>query len=421
MPPKTRRALLQASGLALSGLLAGCTGNDGSSKSPASTPPSTATTEQFPPPEPTPETPEDPISMSTATDWPRFQADTGNTGHLSGGAAVPEDPELYWDFYVTSSPPVIAEGSLYTTEYRDKRSIVARDAATGELQWTSPVEGGSMGTPSVTGETILVQSYSYLSGFDRQSGDSLWKRNIGRGPPGCPAVSDGVAYLANGAFTEWSTEVFAVEVSTGAQQWRTTLGEAESHLEGSVAVDDESVFIAAGDIIAFDTADGSEIWRVELDAPAETTPTVSDGTVYVTDTGGTLHAVRTADGRERWTADIGEPARGTAAAVAEDEVYVGTTSGLHSLTTTGEIRWQFDLTDGTTPTVDTDAVYVGERGFDNRAVYAVARADGSQRWTYNTEAKGISDTIQAGVRGPPTLVADGVYVVAADGIRAFGR
>lgn len=425
MPPRSRRAILQASGLALGGLLTGCsddTGRSTPSSTPSSTVTSTAETEQFPPPEPTPGTPEDPKSMSTTTHWPRFQADNGNTGHVADVTAVPETPEVYWDFYVTSSPPVVADGSLFTIESRPERSVVARDAATGTLQWTTTVDrGGAMGMPSVSDESILVQSYGLLFGVDRQSGDVLWEHDIGRGSPGCPVVTDDVAYFANGAYTDWPAEVFAFDISTGERQWQTKLPDSEADLAGSVAVNDDYVFIAAGDIRAYDLTDGSEVWQTEVDSPAETTPTVFDGAVYVTDSGGTLHAFRTADGSERWTADVDEPEEGTAVAVANGEVYVGTKSGLYSFTTDGETRWQFDVADATTPTVDTDTVYVGESGFDNRAVYAVSREDGSERWRYNTAEQQISDTIQAGIRGPPTLVESGVYVVAADGIRAFGR
>lgn len=420
MSPRSRRTFLQLSGLALSGFLAGCADDTGSSTSPV-TEPSVTEPEQFPPPEPTPGTPQDPKSMPTETNWTRFQADTGNTGHLSDVTAVPEEPEIYWDFYVSSSPPVVADGGLYTTEYREENSVVARNAATGELQWTTAVDGGALGMPSVSDNRILVQSYTRLSGFDRQSGDKLWERTIGQGPPGCPVAVDGVAYLANGTFSEWSAEVFAFDVSTGEQQWRTTLDDDDADIEGSVAVDEDYVFIVAGDIIAFNMTDGSEVWRTQLDSSAETTPTVADGTVYVTDSEGTLYAVRTEDGSERWRADVGEPERGTAAAVADGEVYIGTKSGLHSFTSNGETRWQFNLSDATTPTVDTEAVYVGESGSRNRTVYSIARADGSEQWTHNTDEEQISDTIQAGVRGPPTLVEDGLYVVAADGMRAFGQ
>jgi len=177
---------------------------------------------------------------------------------------------------------------------------------------------------------------------------------------------------------------------------------------------------ADGDLVALDAADGSEVWRTALDASAETTPSVADETVYATDTAGTLHAVAAADGAERWTIEVGEPERGAAVAVADDEVYVGTDSGLHAVTTGGERRWQFEMRRATTPTVGTDAVYVGERGSRNDPC-SPSTAGRGHRWRRDTDRRGTSDTVQAGVRGPPTLVEGGVYVVADDGIRAFGR
>lgn len=78
-------------------------------------------------------------------------------------------------------------------------------------------------------------------------------------------------------------------------------------------------------------------------------------------------------------------------------------------------------TESASTTVDTDAVYVGETGFENRSIVALGREEGTERWRHQTAEQGISDTIQAGVRGPPTVVAGGLHVVAADGIRAFGR
>lgn len=417
MPSSTRRALLRAGGVGLGGLLAGCTSDDLGGVVPPG-----EKSEEFPPPEPTSAAPQNPTAMPTGTDWPRFQADAGNTGHVDGLTAVPDAPEVYWEFFVQSSPPVVADGTFYATEYGRDRSLAARDAATGRVQWTKNVDrGGAVGVPTVAGETLVGQSFGLLRAVDRETQELRWEHDIGRGPPGSPVVVDGVAYLASGVFEEWPTEVFAVDVATGEERWRTDLGGGQLHLRGSVAVDDGRVFVVDGDLVVLDTADGEERWRAAFDAPAETTPTVADGTVYVTDTDGTLHAVAAADGTERWTADVGEPDRGTAAAVVDDEVYVGTGSGLHALTAGGETRWTFDATQAMTPTVDTDAVYVGEGGFEDRAVFAVDREDGTERWRHETDEQGISDTIQAGIRGPPTLVEGGVYVVAADGMRAFGR
>jgi outer membrane protein assembly factor BamB len=176
-----------------------------------------------------------------------------------------------------------------------------------------------------------------------------------------------------------------------------------------------------GDLVALDIADGSEGWRTEFDAPAETTPTVDDGTVYVTDTAGTLHAHAVDDGAEQWTVQVEEPGRGTAAAVVADELYVGTDAALHALTTGGERRWQVSLAQATTPVVDTEAVYVGERGYESSNVFAFDREAGDERWRHYTNEKAISDYVQSGLRGPPTLVEGGLYAVAADGIHALGR
>nr|WP_245180898.1 PQQ-binding-like beta-propeller repeat protein [Halomicroarcula amylolytica] len=360
--------------------------------------------------------------MPTTTEWTRFQADTGNTGHRQDVTAVPNTPAVYWQFFVQSSPPVVADGTLYTTEYSRKNALVARNAATGRVQWTTQVEnGGALGMPVVDDETIVLQSYSLLFAFDRQTGTQLWKQDIGRGPPGSPVVVDGTAYLANGSFAEWATEAFAFDVATGEKQWQTELGTGELHLRGSIAVADDLLFVVDGDLVALNTADGSEAWRVSFAVPTETTPSVADGTVYVTDTAGHLHAVATADGTEHWSAKVGKPDRGTAAAVTGDDVYVGTETGLHALTAAGTNQWQFDMNQATTPTVGTDAVYVGEGGYDHRTVFAIGRDDGAKRWQHGTAEQTISDTVQAGVRGPPTLVEGGVYVVAANGMYAFGR
>jgi outer membrane protein assembly factor BamB len=358
--------------------------------------------------------------MSVSTDWERLGADAGNTNHRDGVTALPESSEVYWHFFAYASVPVVADGTLYTTESADGRSLVARDAATGRRQWaTAASDGGALGVPVVAADRILVQSFSYLFCFDRATGTRQWTLDVGRGPPASPVVRDGVVYLANGEFSGWSAEAFAVDIADGDVRWQTDLGDS-SRLRGSVAVDDSAVYVVAGDLRALDRSDGTVRWTHDLAAPAETTPTVADGSVYVTDSEGTLHAVAT-DGSERWTASVGEPIRGSAVAVTDDEVYAGTKTGLTALSTDGARRWRGEARTATTPTVGSDAVYVGERGFDNRAVLAFGREAGERRWEQRTEKQTVSDTVQAGVWGPPTLVDGGVYVAAADGLYAFGR
>ena len=432
----SRRRLLHASGITLAGLLAGCTSDvtpDDESpptdRTPTGSPPATETatqsptpteTEQFPPASPTPGAPQNPTPMPVSADWPRVGADAGNTNHVDGVTACPASSEVYWHFFAYASAPVVADGTLYTTESDDGRNLVARDAETGRRQWaTEASNGGALGVPVVADDRILVQSYSLLFCFDRATGTERWRRDIGRGPVSSPVVRDGVGYLANGEFSEWPAAAFAVDLADGEVRWQTDLGDT-GRLRGSVAVDDDTVYVVAGDLRALDRSDGTVRWTHDLSAPAETTPTVADGSVYVTDSEGTLHAVAT-DGTERWTASVGEPIRGSSVAVASEEVYAGTETGLSALTTDGERRWRGEARAATTPTVGSDAVYVGERGFENRSVLAFGRDEGDRRWEHRTDEQTISDYVQAGVWGPPTLVDGGVYVAAADGLYAFGR
>jgi outer membrane protein assembly factor BamB len=315
--PLSRRALLRTGGVALGGVLAGCQRDD---------------SEQFPRRNRRP--PPHRIRLRCRRrPTGRGSRPTRRTGGHLDGRAVTDSPETYWRFFVQASPPVVADGRTYTAEHGRERSLVARDAATGRVEWSRVVDrGGEFGVPTVAGETLVAQSYSLCFGFDRETGERRWELDVGRGPPGSPVVADGVAYLASGSFSDWPTVVVAVDTETGAERWRTDLGTGELHLRGSVAV--------------------------------------ADGLILVAD---------------------------------------------------GVSRWQFDLPRATTPTVDAEAVYAGQRGFEERSVVAVGRADGERRWRRDTEEVGISDTVQAGVYGPPTLVEGGVYVVAADGIRAFGR
>lgn len=396
--------------MALGGLLAGCESIVGRDET------------QFPAPPPTTGAPSDPRPVPTRTEWPRLRADPGNTGHRPGVTAVPDDPAEYWSFFVRATPPVVSDETLYTVEERLGWSLVARDAATGRVEWVRERDyGGGLGAPTVADGRLVVQSFGSLWTVDRETGEPTRERDLGRGPPGPPVVRDGVAFLASGSFSDYPAVVFAYDLAAGETRWERETSAGQLHLRGSVAVGDDCVFAGDGDLVAIEAADGTVRWRTGFDSPVETTPTVADGTVYVTDAGGTCHAVSTADGTERWTAAVGEPEAGTAPAVAGEEVYVPSATGLSALTTGGEARWTAELTRARTPSVDTECVYVGEAGFEDRAVVAVGRTDGGERWRRETDEQRVSDTIRAGVHGPPTLVDGGVYVPAADGIHALGR
>jgi outer membrane protein assembly factor BamB len=371
------------------------------------------------PPAPTSTAPDDPVPLAIGSEWPRHQHDARNTGHIKGTTAVPTDTSLYWQFYVHSSPPVVAAGTLFAVETtRDGRRIVARSSATGEVRWERPLDGGPAATPAVAGKRVLVQSRRRLFAFDRDGGDRLWTTAVGRGVPSAPAVVDGVAYCCSAARGSWPTTVFAVDAATGDRRWA---AELDGGVPGGVAVGGGTVYVAtdAGRLHALGTIGGGGRWSVELASPATGTPLVSREMLFVP-TGAGLESYWTDDGRTRWRAEVGR-ITGDAPAFAGDSVYVGTEHGVHALKwATGTELWRYDTgAPATTPTVDREAVYAGERSGERPAVFAVGRDDGKRRWSRRTGAPDGTDR-EPGVRGPPTPVAGGLYAAAGDGMYAFG-
>lgn len=430
--PRTRRAALRL-GVAALGLTGGCLGDgrpSGAERTAATRTTRSTTEGTFPPPPPTTAAPQDPRPLPVGTDWPRAGYDDANTGSPDA-TAVPDDATTYWHFFTQATPPVVADGTAYTVEYGRDRHLVARDAATGRLRWQTTFTGGDAGVPTVRGDTLYLQTYSTMFAFDRATGRKRWSANVGRGPPGAPVVRAGVVSLCNGSFERWPAAAFAFDADSGDRRWRVEL---DGDLRGSLAVVGDgadgdtdgtgtTAFVGtdAGTLYALALDDGSERWTADVD-PVTATAAVADGTVFVTSESGTLYAVRTDDGARRWTAAVGAVDRGSSPAVAADTVYVGSETGLHAVATDdGSERWSADIPSATAPAVGSDAVYVGSADFDDRGVYAVSREDGERRWSRRTDRQGISDTVQGGVRGQPTLVAGGVYVLAADGLHAFGR
>ena len=423
MPPSddrpvccTRRRALRLGGVALGGFAAGCAGDPDGGPTGTTTADRTTDGTQFPPPEPTPESPTDPRPVPVESDWPRTGFDDANRGH-DPVTAAPDSAEVFWQFYTQATPPVVADGTLYAVEHARDRALVARDAATGRREWTASFTGGGFGPPVVAADRVVLQTYSTLWAFDRE-GTPLWQYDLGRGSPGSPVVRDGVVYGCTGSYRDWPATAFAVDPD-GEERWTVEL---DGDLRGSPAIAGETLYVAteAGALRALALADGSERFSADLGSPTRATPTVADGVVYVTDEDDSVHARDADDGSAVWTASV-DTAGDEGLAVAGESLFVPAREAVVALAVDdGSARWRASVEDPVTPAVGADAVYVGAGGFEDRSVYALDPETGEVRWSHRTEETQVSDQVLAGVVGPPTPVEGAVYVVAADGFYAFG-
>lgn len=342
--------------------------------------------------------------------------------------------------------------------------IVTGDAASGDLLWGFDT-GSAVHSPTVVNGTIYVGADDRLYAVDAEAGTAEWQfQHVGLSEvtrryvttTDASTVVDDVVYVAEDVpDTNTRTYVYAVDASTGIEQWRfeadggfTTptvadrtvyignsgLGEGtlfaldgedgtgqwqfatDGELVAPPVVADGMVYVGDldGTVYAIDADEGTERWSVALDGPQWCAPTVDSETVY-TAVGGMMYALDTADGSTRWSFEVGVPVR-SSPTVADETVYVGsgedapdqepTGSAVYALDTReGTEQWSFETAGSVTssPTVADETIYIGDTDTN---VYAIAVTDGTERWSFTT-----GDSVTSA-----PIVVDGVlYVGSTDG------
>ncbi len=204
--------------------------------------------------------------------------------------------------------------------------------------------------------------------------------------------------------------------------WSSSLsgGEPVLRLGLSPAASREAVFAAGhgGDVAAFASATGRQIWRTRTDAALSGGPAVGAGLVVVGSSDGEVIALGEADGAERWRVKVGGEVL-SAPAVAESAVVVRTVDGrmIGLSAADGRELWReqqavprLSLRGAATPAVEGT---VAVSGFDNGRVLAVGTDDGEILWDAlvspargRTELERLVD-IDSAIRisGPDVFVA----------------
>lgn len=146
----------------------------------------------------------------------------------------------------------------------------------GELKpaWSVSIGTGSSPKLPLTAQPVLVDgrvftldSHSTLSAFAADTGKKLWRFDVSDPGEDEPAISGGIGY-------------------------------SQGHLYVTTGYDE---------VLALNPADGSQIWRVRIPAPARAAPTAMDGRVFVTTLDNRVLALNEADGQTLWEyAGVGE-------------------------------------------------------------------------------------------------------------------
>ena len=196
----------------------------------------------------------------------------------------------------------------------------------------------------------------------------VWSSNIGAGSDlrnrmfAEPVVGDGLIYTmdSDGIISAFDTEA-------GRRAWRREtapdreksgfiggikniggfFGHAPAFLGGALTLAQGSLFASTGaaEVLAFDAATGTEIWRSRVQAPVRAAPVVNGGRVFVITVENQVVALAADDGRQLWTySGTATPTillGGTAPAVDGGVAVVAFTSGelIALRTDTGAVLW----------------------------------------------------------------------------------
>jgi len=356
-------------------------------------------------------TPPEPTFEAPTTAWPTAGYDPAGTGNPPAGPAAP------------------------TVAWRRSRGSLA------------PRLDGALSTPVVAKDTVYVAGLttqifdrddmtSVLAAFDTATGDLRWQQEVPAGLTGGPAlVGDPSTVVVGGR--DGSLHAFTAD---GTEAWTVDL---RGRLDTATAYGDR-VYVASGTgrLYAVD-ADGSRAWTADRagpfgvfagDEPVETAlPVTDDRGVYAAFTpfdrerDETVLLAYDHAGSRRWRTTLpGRYGRAPGGmALTEGTLYVTVGGTVYAVAPAdGTQRWQFTTGAETAgpPTTDGERVYVGAKN-----LYALAAADGTERWRVVNEAHprptNGTETVPYLARPP---VTDGqVYlragaVMTDDGSRRWG-
>lgn len=423
MDSASRRRVLQAAGVGLGSLIAGCQSQSDDERPPATqSPPATSTdspTAKDPGYPDVDERVDEPPPGSPALDpdgsWPSFRFDAANTGANPDGVGL-RDGTTDWRLDAGGSATV-ADGTLYNVGDRDRSvaRLTIRDPATAAVETGTDLVSYAVNPPPVVADgRVFVTTFVEVFCFDAATGEQLWRGPEMDGIQGRPTVSDGTVFVNSGGFKTTAPQLRAFDAATGDEYWHYDPG---ADTKATPAVGEEHVFLTgSGGLAALDRETGEESFVLPAVSSRWGSPVVRDGVVYAVDTGhdrDEVVAVDVASGTIRWRHETGTD---SPPVVAERGVYTTTDSGIVGL----------DREDGTVRSSGRRAVrplaLVGDVLYaaGDGTVYAYDVADDlASLWSVRTEDVQISDTSGRAVYHV-TPVDGAVYVSARDAFYGIG-
>jgi outer membrane protein assembly factor BamB len=308
------------------------------------------------------------------------------------------------------SSPVAVAGNLLLAEGSLALYALTRE---GQKRWSSPLPGAFL-SPAVAGDTVFVRAESgeegYIGALQTASGEKIWQfefpqigssySNLG-GHVTSPVVVNGLVLVGAGqAF-------YALDAGTGQVVWVFYM---EEPVSSSAAVSDETVFFTDFEqLYAVDRTTGAEQWRFEPggESIARLFAPVVNGEQVITSSGDTVYALNTSTGQLlwQWQTSLGNL---IPAGAKGQQVYVKSVEQLYALDgATGTELWSFQGVNFVSlPAITAEHLYIVTRAGGKGQLRALNRSNGQELW--QVEDKRLSNTA-------PVIANGQLYVRTVDG------
>lgn len=313
--------------------------------------------------------------------WPSFRGADGSG--VARDAKIP----LTWDAKTGAnikwkspvpmpgmSSPIVWSNAIFLTGADKNSNCVFRfDADDGKLAWISAIKvpgGIKAPTPQIGDDTSLAAPTAVTDGrrvyaifpngeiaaFDF-AGKQIWARNIGPlensyGYAASLAIFQDniIVQIDRGSEEEGQSKAVALDAQTGRDKWsvkREVAGSWASPVVTEIADKPVLLMYGAPFVIAYNPADGKEIWRIKcLESDVAPSPVYASNIVVAVAPNNAIFGLRPGETNPVWKAEDGVP-DATSPVTDGKHVFIVNSEGMLSCfdLQTGKVVWQHEYED----------------------------------------------------------------------------